>query len=102
MKKKDLAGIKKTSKEELKSLAEKKSLDLSKAKAAMKAGQEKNLKKVKLLRHEISQILSILREKEIVEKLDEKKVENNPVAKEAKNDIQKEQKNEGGIKTQKK
>ena len=70
MKKKDLAGTRKKTIEELRGLVEKKSAELAKVKVAMKAGQEKNLKKAKLIRHEISQLLSIYREKELIEKLE--------------------------------
>ena len=63
MKKKDLTGIRSKTKKELKTLADKKAVDLAKAKVAIKAGQEKNLKKVKLIRHEFSQLLTVLREK---------------------------------------
>jgi len=91
MKKKDLAGIRNKTRKELKSLAEKKAVELAKAKVSIKSGQEKNLKKVKLIRHEISQLQTVLREKEIVEKLEkiiERKVNT--------------EKKERGTKTQKK
>lgn len=70
MKKKDLIGLRGKTEKELVRLAGKKLVDIAKAKAAIKAGQEKNLKKVKLLRGEISQILTILKEKEIISKLE--------------------------------
>jgi len=75
MKKKDLTGIRSKTKKDLFKLIEKKSLEHAKVRAATKAGQEKNLKKVKLIRHEVSQIMTVLREKEIVDKLSEKKEE---------------------------
>jgi ribosomal protein L29 len=72
MKKKDLKGLRtKTSKELLK-LVEKKSLEYAKVRAEMKAGQEKNLKKVKLIRRDLSQLLTIMKEKEIIENLEKK------------------------------
>jgi ribosomal protein L29 len=73
MKKKDLSGVRSKTIKELVKLVEKKSLEYAKVKAAIKAGQEKNLKKVKLIRHEISQILTVIKEKEIVDKLEKKK-----------------------------
>jgi ribosomal protein L29 len=77
MKKKDLSGIRSKTSKELYKLVEKKSLEYAKVRAAIKAGQEKNLKKVKLIRHDISQILTVIKEKEIVDKLEnmnEKKI----------------------------
>jgi len=101
MKKKDLTGIRSKTKKELKTLADKKAVDLAKAKVAIKAGQEKNLKKIKLIRHEISQLLTVLREKEIVEKLDER-VEKKPKIQRIQKDSQKTKKKERRIRTQKK
>ena len=72
MKKKDLSGTRSKTSKELTKLVEKKSLEYAKVRAAIKAGQEKNLKKVKLIRHEISQILTVIKEKEIVDKLEKK------------------------------
>lgn len=79
MKKKDLINLKSKTEKELTRLSEKKVVELEKVRANMKVGQEKNLKKVKLLRHEISQILTVLREKEIVKRLEEevKKADDN-------------------------
>jgi len=45
-----------------------KRLELIKVKVNLKANREKNFKKVKMLRHEISQLLTILRENEIIMK----------------------------------
>lgn len=75
MKKKDLSGIRNKTKKELMSLYDKKSLEVAVVRASIKAGQEKNLKKVKLIRHEVSQILTVLKEMEIVEKSKESRKE---------------------------
>jgi ribosomal protein L29 len=69
MKKKDLSGLRSKTKKELEKLAGKKTLEIAKTRASVKAGQEKNLKKVKQIRHEASQVLTVLKEKEIVEKI---------------------------------
>ena len=43
-------------------------IELQKVQAEIRAGKEKNLKKAKNLRTDISQLLSILKEKEILER----------------------------------
>ena len=68
MKRNDLLKLRGKAKEELKGLAEVKKLEFLKVKANIKAKREKNLKKAKILRHELSQVLTILREKELTEK----------------------------------
>jgi len=67
MKKKDLLIYReKDLKEVLKSLSEKR-MEAKKAQAEMFGGKEKNLKKVRNLRKEIAQILTILKERELIE-----------------------------------
>ena len=68
MKRNDLLKLRGKAKEELKGLAEVKKLEFLKVKASIKAKREKNLKRAKILRHELSQVLTILREKELMEK----------------------------------
>lgn len=68
MKRNDLIKLRGKAKEELKGLAEVKKLEFMKVEANIKAKREKNLKKAKILRHELSQVLTILREKELMEK----------------------------------
>ena len=66
MKKKDLLSLRQKGIDELKKLVASKRNEFYKSHAQMKSSGEKNLKKPKNLRHEISQILTIIREKEIV------------------------------------
>lgn len=68
MKKNELLKLRGKVKEELKDLAEVKKLEFLKVKANIKAKREKNLKKAKILRHELSQVLTMIREKELMEK----------------------------------
>ena len=68
MKKNELqkTRIKKT--EELKKLLDKKKVELTTVIVETGAGREKNPKKRKNLRRDIAQILTVLREKELLEK----------------------------------
>jgi ribosomal protein L29 len=68
MKKKELIKLREKTVEELKKLSSDKRLELIKIESELKGGKEKNLKKVKNQRHELAQILTIVREKEIMEK----------------------------------
>ena len=68
MKKKELNELRGKTLDEIKEMVEGKRLELLKAKTEEKASKEKNLKKAWRLRHNLSQTLTILREKEIVEK----------------------------------
>ena len=68
MKRNELFKLRGKVKEELKDLVEIKKLEFLKVEANIKAKREKNLKRAKILRHELSQILTILREKELMEK----------------------------------
>ena len=65
MKKKQLKSIRAKEEKEIKKILDDKRKSASELYAKMKVGQEKNLRKVKMLRRDISQILTILREKEI-------------------------------------
>jgi ribosomal protein L29 len=67
MKKKELEGLRNKKIDELKKLVDKKRQEKLLVYSKMKAGQEKNLKKVKNLRCDIAQILTIIREKELME-----------------------------------
>lgn len=61
---------------ELKSLISKKKLELIKNQAKMLSGKEKGLKKNWMLKKEIAQISTLIKEKQFLEKTDElKKVE---------------------------
>ena len=68
MKKKELENIREKSTVELKRtvLAAKKEISLAYAK--IKAGQEKNTSQVKKLKHKLAQVLTVIREKEIMAK----------------------------------
>ncbi|MFV1917271.1 MAG: 50S ribosomal protein L29 [Patescibacteria group bacterium] len=68
MKKNDLNKQRSKSLKELGKLVEDKKLDLIKTKAKTVASREKNLKKAKNLKHDIAQILTIIKESQLVEK----------------------------------
>lgn len=72
MQKKELNELKTKTVEKLKEEAEAKRLAIYKFKSELKAGQEKNLKKGKMLRRDLSQILTVLKEKEMTERKEEK------------------------------
>ena len=67
MKKKDLSNLREKKQSELVELVEDKKNELTGTHAKVVAGQEKDLKKVKGLRKDIAQILTILREMDISE-----------------------------------
>ncbi|MDO8340405.1 MAG: hypothetical protein Q7T59_00345 [Candidatus Woesebacteria bacterium] len=67
MKIKELQSIKIKEIKELKALVLKKKLELLKNQVKMLSGKEKNLKKTWALKKEISQIMSIIKEKEFLE-----------------------------------
>ena len=71
MKKKDLKDLRTKKIAELDKLVIKKKQESVMASAKMKTGQEKKIKKVKNLKREIAQILTIIREKQILEKKEE-------------------------------
>jgi ribosomal protein L29 len=68
MKKKDLTNLRKKEIKDLEKMAKDMKLELAKATAEMRASREKNLKKTKNLRHDVAQILTIVREKELMER----------------------------------
>ncbi len=72
MKKKDLKDLRNKEIVDLNKIVVKKRQESIMAHAKMKTGQEKKVKKVKNLKREIAQILTIIREKQILER--EKKV----------------------------
>jgi len=74
MKKKELKDIRSKKIVELDKLVAKKKQESIIANAKMKTGQEKKIKKVKNLKHEIAQIMTIIREKQIMEKEEKKEV----------------------------
>lgn len=68
MKKKDLNELRNKKISDLVKLVKEKKLDLTKSLIKRKTGGEKNLKKAKNLKLEIARILTIVGEKEIMEK----------------------------------
>jgi|GEM_PF-930914 ribosomal protein L29 len=68
MKIKDLKDIRTKEMKEIRNLIGKKKIELLELMVKIKSGGEKNLKKVKNLRKDIAQILTIKREKELTEK----------------------------------
>ena len=76
MKKKDLANLKGKKEGELVKLVDDKRKELVVTHAKVKAGQEKNLKKVKSLKKDVAQILTILRELNIKEEEEKKEKAN--------------------------
>lgn len=64
MRKKSLEDLKSKDLTELVKEAQAKKLEIAKADVEMRAGKEKNLKKVKNLRRDLAQILTFIREKE--------------------------------------
>ena len=75
MKKKDLTDLRKKEVKDLDQLYGKKKLELLKAKAEVKVSKEKNLKKMKNLRREISQILTIIKENKLLKVQEDSKEE---------------------------
>ena len=67
MKKKDLQDLRAKGTEELNKKAAEMGLELIKVKAKLLGSKEKNLKKVKFIRRDLAQIMTILKEKEILE-----------------------------------
>lgn len=76
MKKKDLQDLRNKKIIELDKIVIKKRQESVLAHAKIKTGQEKKIKKVKNLRLEIAQILTIIREKQIVEEVEKKETKN--------------------------
>jgi ribosomal protein L29 len=76
MKKKDLQDLRNKKIVELDKIVAKKKQESIMADAKMRTGQEKKIKKVKNLKREIAQILTIIREKQILEEEEKKKAKN--------------------------
>lgn len=66
MKKNELQNIRKKETLDLEKLVKDKKKEIVVTYAKMKVGQEKNLKKIKNLKRDVSQILTIIREMEIL------------------------------------
>lgn len=73
MKRKELIDLKSKEIKDLAKLAREKSHEAKKAKMEILAGKSKNLKVFKNLRRDIAQILTVVGEKQIMEKLQAKK-----------------------------
>ena len=67
MKKKDIETLRGKEVAEIKKALGEKKADLIKAQTEMYGGKEKNLKKAKNLRREVAQMLTIIKEREILE-----------------------------------
>ncbi len=75
MKKKELQGLRTKKQDELQKMLVDLKSEIIKAKADIITSREKNFKKVKNLRHNLSQLLTIIKEHEIMEKEEKKKVD---------------------------
>ena len=75
MKTKEFKDLKTKDTKALKKLLGEKKIAIVKGEAEMYAGREKNLKVVRNLRREVAKILTLVKEKEILEKLETKKGE---------------------------
>jgi len=69
MRRNDLLKLRGRKLTEIEDILKIKKLEFIRAKTNLKAKREKNLKKVKLLSHEISQMLTIIKEKKLIEKI---------------------------------
>jgi len=72
MKKKELTSLRSKKIQELIKMVADKKKEATEVYSKMKAGQEKNLKKVKNLKKDIAQILTIIKEEELSEKQESK------------------------------
>ena len=68
MKKNDLATLRQKEVKDLEKMLKEKKADVAKTEVNTVAGKEKNVKKANNLRREISQILTLIREREILKK----------------------------------
>ena len=87
MKRKDYTDLKEKTVKEQTKMASAKRAEATKKKMEILGGKEKNLKLHRNLRAEVAKILTLIREKEILEKLapkEEAKVEDKKVVKESK------------------
>ena len=69
MKKKELNSLRSKTLAELHKMVLERKIQINKAKTDIIASREKNLKKAKNLKHELSQVFTIIRQKEIVESI---------------------------------
>ncbi len=72
MKRKDLGELRNKELKDLKKLSLEKAKEAGKVELEIKAQKEKNLKKARNLKKDLAQILTILKEKEILEKEEKK------------------------------
>ena len=72
MKKKEMNELKAEDIKEMEKILSEKKTDIMKTRAQIVASKEKNLKKIKMAKRDISQISTIIREKQIAEKLKDK------------------------------
>jgi len=72
MKRKDLIGLRGKTIKDLKKLAYEKKTEATKKKMEIMGGKEKNLKSNRILMTEVAKILTLIREKEIIESLEPK------------------------------
>ena len=70
MKRKEFNDLKVKDIKTLRKLAMEKKFEAAKHKMEIMGGKEKNLKSTNNLRHDLAQILTVIREKEIMEKLE--------------------------------
>jgi ribosomal protein L29 len=75
MKRKEFNDLREKDIKALRILATAKRFEASKKRMEILGGKEKNLKATNNLRHDLAQILTVIREKEIIEKLQPKVVE---------------------------
>ena len=71
MKQKELNNLRSKDLMELKKIVQEKNVESIKSKAETKVGKEKNLKKSANIRRDMAQILTIMREKELINKVEE-------------------------------
>jgi len=72
MKKKEMNEVKAKDIKEMEKIISEKKIDIIKTRAQVVTSKEKNLKKIKMAKRDISQISTIIREKQIAEKLKDK------------------------------
>lgn len=69
MKKSELTKLRNKKSQELEKIINDKKFELTKTMAELAAGSEKNLKKARMLRHDIAQTKTLLKENELISKL---------------------------------
>ena len=75
MKKKELKQLRTKSLQELQKLLAKKQTEAMKVRINVKVAKEKNLKHVKMLRREISQVKTVIRKKQLVKQIEKESKE---------------------------